>query len=52
VCELQVFVYVLNAMLCYVHNSSSRQQFIVAIYAQNERDVRDEQLQREKERLD
>jgi hypothetical protein len=50
--ELQVMVYVLNAMLCFVHNSNSRQQFIVAIYAQNERDVRVEQLQREKERLD
>ena len=45
-------VYFVSTILTYAHNSNARQEFIVRIYVQSERDARVEQLQREKERLD
>ena len=45
-------LYLLSMVLTYVHGSSSRQQYIVRVYVQHERDRRVEQLQNEKERLD
>lgn len=45
-------IYLLTVLITYVHNKSTRREFLVRIYAQHEKDVRVEQLQREKERLD
>lgn len=45
-------VYALCTFLTFCHTGSTRQQFLVRIYVQHERDLRVEQLEREKERLD
>ena len=50
--QTTVIFYILNVLVSYVHSSSSRHHYILSIYAQNEREVRVEQLQREKQRLD
>ena len=45
-------VYALCTILTFCHTGSTRQQFLVRIYVQHERDLRVEQLEQEKERLD
>jgi len=45
-------VYVLSIVVSSTHIFNSRRQFVIQLYIQHERDVRIEQLQREKERLD
>ena len=47
-----MIIYLVTILLTYVHNNSTRREFLVRIYAQHEKDIRVEQLQREKERLD
>ena len=47
-----VVVYALCTLLTFCVTGSTRQQFIVRIYAQHERELRVEQLEQEKERLD
>lgn len=47
-----VIVYALCTILAFCHAGSTRKHFIVRIYIQHERDLRVEQLEREKERLD
>jgi len=47
-----LLVYLISLYIAHLLQSSSRQQFLVRIYAQHERDTRIEQLVSEKERLD
>ena len=47
-----LIVYALCTFLTFCHTGSTRQQFIVRIYVQHESDLRVEQLEQEKERLD
>jgi hypothetical protein len=47
-----VIVYALCSILTFCHTGSTRQQFILRIYVSHERDLRVEQLEQEKERLD
>jgi len=47
-----LIVYAICAILTFCISGSTRQQFILRIYVQHERDLRVEQLEREKERLD
>ena len=47
-----MIVYAWTTILTFCHTGSTRQQFILRIYVQHERDLRVEQLEQEKERLD
>ena len=47
-----IIVYALCTILTFCLTGSTRQQFILRIYVQHERDLRVEQLEQEKERLD
>ena len=47
-----LIVYALCTILTFCHTGSTRQQFILRIYVQHERNTRVEQLEQEKERLE